>query len=368
MKKLTTHMASLYALLVLCCACSADGDDLGGGTYGNNGKTSLVNLNISVALSDVSDALTRSGVDGYEPASNDNEKMHTLRIVIVRPDGTVEANRMIDLTEAVERYGKEEFLVVAKETKRVYLFVNENTMVTNSTTNTIRKLVDCDLSENSIKIGYLFPMNKIRDLKIRLEENNEQIEGPLPMSEMHEVKVEDKDMEANLFVTRAAVKFTFNITNESSREATLKGLKINNMANEEWYMPRAQYNDPDATSGGREVTEYEVPNPNTGYYIYNVLNPDEMMKVSPRTTQKLPPIYLLEGKYTDPEDSRNYSVEMTVNGIESKCYLENLPTLPRNTHVVVNIVIKDYDILLTIDLLPYISQTLEPIFGLNPKY
>ena len=367
-------MASLCALLVLCCSCSADGDDLGGGTYEkNDGKTSLVNLNISVALSDVSDALTRSGVDGYESASHDNEKMHTLRIVIVRPDGTVEANRMIDLTEAsksgLEHYGKEEFLVVAKETKRVYLFVNENTMVTNSTTNTKRKLVDCDLSENSIKVGYLFPMNKIRDLKIRLEENNEQIEGPLPMSEMHEVKVEDKDMEEKLFVTRAAVKFTFKIFNESSREATLKGLKINNMANEEWYMPRAQYNDPDATTGGREVTEYEVPNPNTGYYIYNVLNPDEdEMKVSPRTTQNLSPIYLLEGKYTDPEDSRNYSVEMTVNGIESKCYLENLPTLPRNTHVVVNIFIQDYEIKLTIDLLPYISQTLEPVFGLNPKY
>lgn len=365
-------MASLCALLVLCCACSADGDGLGGGTCENNGKAPLVNLNISVALPDVPGALTRQGGAEtraqYEPAQGDNERMHTLRIVIVRPDGTVEANRMIDLTEASrpaqERYGKEEFLVVAKETKRVYLFVNENTGVTSTATNSTRKLVDCDLSESSIKAGHLFPVNKIRGLKIRLEEDNEQIEGPLPMSEMHEVRVEDKDMEETLPVTRAAVKFTFNIINKSGREATLKGLRINKMANEEWYMPRAQYNDPEnETLIGREVKDYDVPA--SGYYTYQVLDPKEEHKLTENAEKKLSPIYLLEGKYTDPEDSRNYSVEMTVNGIESKRYLDNLPTLPRNTHVVINVVMTRNDIEVEVQMVPYSEVNLEPTFGLN---
>lgn len=88
------------------------------------GEDTLVNLEIDVALSDVPVRMRNS-----EPASNENEKMKTLRIVVVRPDNTVEANRLLELSSAVETYGNVLFKVVGKETKRIYLFVNEETMI-----------------------------------------------------------------------------------------------------------------------------------------------------------------------------------------------------------------------------------------------
>ena len=47
--------------------------------------------------------------------------------------------------------------------------------------------------------------------------------------------------------------------------------------------------------------------------------------------------------------------------------LDNLPSLPRNTHVVVKMKLSDADLSLNVDLVPYKSVTLDPDFGLDIK-
>lgn len=84
----------------------------------------MVNLQINVAASDIASPQTRAG---YEEAQSDDERMRTLRIVVVRADGTIEHNRFLRLTSAVERYGDETFRVYGREKKRIYLFANELT-------------------------------------------------------------------------------------------------------------------------------------------------------------------------------------------------------------------------------------------------
>ena len=47
-----------------------------------------------------------------------------------------------------------------------------------------------------------------------------------------------------------------------------------------------------------------------------------------------------------------------------RSYLPNLPHLPRNTHVVVNVTINEQDIDCVVDVRPYTEIELEPDFGL----
>lgn len=357
MKRLASSI--ILCSLLLFCTCESAVEDY---DKGNDG-TLLVNLDISVALSDVSTALTRATKD--TDAANENEKMHTLRVVIVRPDWTVEANRLIDLKAAatLQHQVAEPFPVVGNERKLIYLFVNEGTTVINKVNNISRKLLDFDL--NKIEVGYYFPLNAIEGLKIKLEDNTEQIEGPLPMSERHEYFVnEEPQQSCSLFVTRAAVKFTFHIFNKIGNSIILNGLTIDKMAQEEWCIPRAKYGNPNET-GQREIIEYEVP-AGVGYYTYGEETFDKAITVNAGGERVLAPIYLLEGKYTDPDsEGRNYSMKISINSIQKKLYFPELNTLPRNTHVVVNITFnKDATVSYEVDVIPYSEVPLKPDFGL----
>lgn len=344
----------ILSSLLLLCACGSAIEDNGR----DDGGTLLVNLDISVSMSDIAGAPTRAG--DYEEAADDNEKMNSLRVVIVRPDWTVEANRLINLASAGTDYRiAEPFRVTGNEKKWIYLFVNESTMVYSGPDNTGRRLVEYDLG--TIQVGSYFPASAIEGLQIRLEENTEQIKGPLPMSERHEYFVSRApEQSCSLFVTRAAVKFSFHIINKNSSDIILNKLTMNRMANIEWFMPRAEYSLDE--SGRRRIKDYEVP-ANTGYYTYeNVPG----VTVPGKGEKVLDPVYLLEGKYTDENSGgRNYSIAITLDNVEHEHYFPNLQTLPRNTHVVVNITYDEKaETSCTVDVIPYSEVILEPGFGL----
>lgn len=358
MKRLASSIA--LCSLLLFCACGSAVDDFDR----NDDRTLLVNLDISVALSDVAETPTRAAEGAA--AANDNEKMHTLRVIIVRPNWTVEANRLIDLSSDATTHHRETdpFPVVGNERKLVYLFVNEGTQAIDKITNLPRNLLEFDL--NRIEIGGLFPATAVEGLKIRLEDDTEQIEGPLPMSERHEYFVtEDEEQSHTFFVTRAAVKFSFRIINDSSKSITIDRLTIDKMAREEWYMPRAKYGEPDAETGQREIIEYEVP-AGMGYYTYGEKQTFAgAVRINAGGETVLDPIYLLEGKYTDEKDARNYSMKISVNNYERKHYFPQLETLPRNTHVLVTITCDaDAAVGCTVDVIPYSEVPLDPSFGL----
>ena len=120
----------LFAYILLTCilgsACQPGVSDE---------PTETVNLNIRVALSEMSSqAMSRAWGDDLTDADLQEwqnptaaEKMHTLRIVILHPDNTVEYNRFLDFgSNAYLEYGFEQFKVTMNERKKLYLFVNEN--------------------------------------------------------------------------------------------------------------------------------------------------------------------------------------------------------------------------------------------------
>ncbi len=74
------------------------------------------------------------------------------------------------------------------------------------------------------------------------------------------------------------------------------------------------------------------------------------------------------GKHSDDNNKENpYLLTLGVNGTELKSYLPNLPQLPRNTHVVVNITINEHAMDCIVDVRPYTEITLEPEFRVIKK-
>lgn len=359
-------MKGFLHIVALCCSVAllagCDGKPL---SVRDDGKQRKVYLDIAIALTDVSRTGTR--VDDAAPL-NDNERMQTLRIVVVRPDGTVEKNRFIALYKAVERYGSETFEVVGNETKRIYLFVNERAEIVSEHAGTVlrRRALNYDLS--SLVEGGRFPAAEFDELTIGLQPA-ERFAGALPMCESHEIEVGDTDYECSLFVTRAAVKFTFRITNRGQRATNLTGLTIEKSAFEEYYLPHNAYYEDRVSAGGtfyKEIVSYDVPSTEVAdYYTYGT---DSGLAVSLPVgrTVELDPIYLLEGKYLDPQgDARNYAMNIWVDGAQLNSYFPALAQLPRNTHVVVNVTVNDARISWEVDLLPYTEKCLDPDFGLG---
>ncbi len=316
----------------------------------------------------------------YSQAVKPGEMMQTLRIVIVRPDGIVEHNRYFDFhqTPTIE-FGAAEFEVSPDTEKTVYLFANENALKTNGS-----KIINFDFDQ--ITVGSQFPADDVANLQISLTENTERLSGELlPMCEKHQltdIVYTQNNLEleytADLFVVRAATKFTFNLRNETSKEVTISNLNIDKLARIEYYMPNGTtYSAPDPDTGGREITGYNVPTvANNDYYTFlsNLANDangngkvidagDESDDFKPLGED----IYLLEGKYTDAaSNGKNYKLSLTVNGNTYSEYFPELEQLPRNTHVVVNISIKgkDAEVSCTVQVMPYGAYELEPEFGI----
>ena len=92
-----------------------------------------VTLRLKVAMGLDGDAGSRADLsdqDGYEDPAGDFEKVGTLRVIILRPDGkTVEANRMVRMDAQLMPIDDNlDFHVEANELKYVYLIANESAL------------------------------------------------------------------------------------------------------------------------------------------------------------------------------------------------------------------------------------------------
>ena len=315
-------------------------------------------------------ALTDAEEEYYKDALASCEEMHRLRFVVVRPDGTVEHNRLLNLYNPAERYGYESFEVVGGEKKTVYLFVNESTndgsygpfevKADNATT------TKYDL--NQIEVGKSFPTDDIKALVIKLADGESEwpSSNPLPMNGIGEVDVPKTGfVQKTMYVTRAAVKFTYRLTNKTSQDYTLQGLTIDKVTDKEYYMP----NNP--TPALKDVTK---DNPITDLMIhpeavYKTYSKEYSFSIPSGCTKKvLPSIYQLEGKYNAAvtNETQRYKTSITLDGGVGtlEAFLKGLPNLVRNTHAVVDITINESNITWEVDVIPYSSVELRPSFGL----
>ena len=116
----------LGVCFLLMCGCDSRSDE---GLSLSNGPDAVY-LDINVALRDASasgrSVSGRAEEEMYGEVT-EAEKMHTLRVILVRPDGRVEHNVYLDLKNASvsDRYGKIRLKVQGNEEKTIYLLGNE---------------------------------------------------------------------------------------------------------------------------------------------------------------------------------------------------------------------------------------------------
>ena len=361
MKAKFRHIAALAALLFLLSGCNSIWSGL-------DGTMSELTLSITVSDTPASPVSRGAGTraislnpDDFTAPVHDGEKMRSLRIIIVRPDRTVEHNRYLDFTGSAKgayiTVDNVRFEVYGPEKKQIYLFANEFVKSSDKS----RKIVDYDL--DSITPGSIFPEEDLSELKITLTSDEEQLPSEaLPMSECHSISMPAMDYSAELYVTRAATKFTFLLDNTSSKEHSLSEISISKGSNIEYYLPRISYSG-NPSDGSFSVDDYTVPNTgdNNNYYIFRYDCPGTV--VASGATTRLEAIYLLEGKYTDAKDTRNYSMTATIDGVLYEDYFPDLSQLPRNTHVVVCLSIRDYEVVWDVKVYPYGEVWLNPGFG-----
>lgn len=326
----------------------------------------MVNVSISVSLADA----VSSRADEYTEAANDDEKMHTLRIVIVRnaQDGEVEHNRFIDLTQPLTFYGTETFEVRANEQKYIYFFVNEN--------HTAFENEHGFSFATDIVNGQPFPYKKLLEAKISLDVNNSNVLDmlkPLPMNSLYSLKVERVDMDKTFWVIRAATKFTYILNNENDQTYELSRLEISNQAAKEHYMHQINNAIPvwSTENNGilQDITSFNTPNEGTTTNHYSFVKDFSNPIIVPAKGQiQLAPIYLAETKcFSNYKSENNYYMTSLFFGKLTSFTgkLENLDyQLPRNTHVVVKVNINQGDVTWEVDVFPYTGVVLEPEFGL----
>lgn len=379
-------------------------------------KPEPVVLKVKVSLSDLLPKTRAEGDNSpYAVAANDNEKVQTLRVIVVNSRNEVEGNVHINLMKDGGTPVEEQTVmmrnIASNDTKMIYLIANEEATRKSPVSVGDVPLVDYDF--NKIKAGGKFPIDELFELKMQLNENSDHLsnglKGGLPMSECHRVRIpvvppdapgrdelvgdgffllDENDQIINpapgadeeifgyrqtLWITRTAVKFTCEVTNnQTAGRVKLKGLRMQKMAGEAYFLPRVLERD------GHEIKEFAVPvetmeNNKHFEFKYDLSATDELQKGKPFV---LPPIYLLEGKYTDKNGVKegdnicNYQAALILErdgkqDTTSYMYLPNLPVLPRNTHVVLRATINDpADIRWKVDVVPYGEVILEPGFGI----
>lgn len=370
--------------------------------YPDSGNAELrLLLKVSVAEpGDVSSESESTRADDvyFEQPELDCEKLHSLRVIIVESKtGVIVHNYFENFNKSVTKTTLLPLEVEFATDYEVYLIGNESG---------ITGLDYSDIFNVQLAQGKVYPENLLENLKLSASvtgapiiTNSTGSVSLIPMSEKfslrtidHPVGVEEikVNMEKEMFLTRAASKFTFNFFKSADyngdNSLRIKGIKISGLGTEEYLIPSETVYSPDKYEvsenpyKGRLITSFGVPEDNAvGDYIFSipsdyqsrfivenlpVQNPDNPKQVS--VAQYSPTLYFPETLGNSGEDKFQCSITFDGKEYMPAITLPNLPSLPRNTHVIVNIVIGNEGALFfRIIVEPWTSRYYEVDFSTN---
>lgn len=339
--------------------------------------------------------LTRAGTATLP----DNEKMHSVRVIVLHSDGTVEHNKFYSLDGA-----KEQRFILLKvtpdEKKKIYLFANEESMSEVEGAAGINSTLSAFFDsygegtpgfEETVNSLYFAP--------------DYSAGKPILMSSMYEIDFPEKGVvEETFYVVRVATKFMVNFMNWRGEEVIVENFTIANHADKNFLMAHvndskqneqlfngktwidwlkevsdASSEDDDyaTTEAAGWLKDYELPEQadkektythetvTVGLPTVDIDNPNNS---KPGVAKNIPVFYLPESKSpkagaTDGE--QEYTLTIKINGRDEPfvCKLPNLKALFRNTHVVVDITMYNSNEII-VDVIPYSEVKLEPEFGL----
>lgn len=338
--------------------------------------------------------LTRAGTATLP----DNEKMHSVRVIVLHENGTVEHNKFYSLDGAqVQRAIL--LKVTPNEKKKIYLFANEESVTA------VEGVAGVNSTLSAFFHTYVEGMSGFEDAVNGLYFAPDYSAGkPIPMSSMYEIDIPEKGVvEETFYLVRAATKFTMNFMNWRGEEVTVENFSIESHADRNFLMAHvssypdtqnpetnqkyptwidwlkavsdASNEDSDAaTNRFGWLTDYELPEQSTatiythgkvtvGKPTVDIDNPDNS---KPGVASVVPVFYLPESKNLKAgATEQEYTLSINIVGRAEPfvCKLDKLKALFRNTHLVVNITMYNSNEIV-VDVIPYSEVILEPEFGL----
>lgn len=338
--------------------------------------------------------LTRAGTATLP----DNEKMHSVRVIVLHENGTVEHNKFYSLDGAqVQRAIL--LKVTPDEKKKIYLFANEESV------SAVEGVADVNSTLSAFFHTYVEGMSGFEDAVNGLYFAPDYSAGkPIPMSSMYEIDFPEKgNFDGVFYVVRVATKFTVNFKNWRGEEVTVENFTIASHADRNFLMAHvssypkilnletnqpyptwidwlkavsdASNEDSDAaTNRFGWLTDYRLPEQTTAkVYTHEGLKigkptvdidyPDNS---KPGVASDVPVFYLPESKNLKAgATEQEYILTIKIAGRAEPfvCKLDKLKALFRNTHLVVNITMYNSNEIV-VNVIPYSEVNLEPEFGL----
>lgn len=290
----------------------------------------------------------------------DFEKLNRVRLIVTNEAGVVEANYVTFSHEITVK------LTTGK--KKLYIIGNEGSW---DDFGSFASGIDWLSAAKGDNIGDVY------SAMLNLSAGHSVMEGTrLPITGTADVELtkpqapEDINQSTEVWLHRAAVKFTFRMRNNTSRKYTVTDLSLGGMSTAMYLMPKG------ITMGGKDgktITAFDAVPDAATYDIVRTLAVELPAKAAEAADGEWihlfdKPVYALEGKLLENNAPKNYPLSITLDGlISSEMKLKEVP-LPRGTHVYVNITlnkIEDLDFDWQTDLVPYAGVTLEPDFGLD---
>jgi len=339
---------------------------------------------------------SRSGETANLP---DNEQMHSVRVVVLHADGSVEHNRHYSL-EGAQAQKYIILKVSPNEKKQIFLFANEESVsVVEGVTGGEQTLTDFFSSYTKNSKDFETAVN---GLYFTPDYSDNK---PIPMSSMYEIDFTEGKVEKTFYVVRVATKFTVNFKNWRGGEVTVENFTLASHADKNFLMAhvedseqnRALFNGKswiewlkkvsDASSEDDDygktdtagwLKDYDLPTQADKTKTYT--HPEKVIVGKPTVDIDYPdnnkpgvaesaPIFYLPESKTPKVDAtkgeQEYTLTVKMEG-RNEPFVETLPNLKalfRNTHVIVNITLLN-DMEIVVDVIPYSEVKLDPVFGL----
>ncbi|MDE7470418.1 MAG: hypothetical protein K2M57_03120 [Paramuribaculum sp.] len=371
------------ALAVFLTGCSASSDEPQPSEWDSH---TYLQLSVSTAESSSPRSRAEGDETTFEPGVG-NELIKTMRFIVLDNDGKVEHNIMVYNTTNSSSAQTGVYIVKPNELKQIYLVGNEESLP-ESVRSMLRSLSYKDVLPVSL-VQYVLERDK--------EAVSYTADQPIPMTEFFNFRVDKAKYDthnkpvpysADLFVTRIATKFTVNLTLDKIYsdakfiDVVPDTLTISPIATRQFLFPHDMVYKPakpDLIEDGvtmnaqdlqRDIESYAVPQEAPGsapapYKLTAWTSLDDTDDGCRQYTTGS--FYLMESAVpTDAEGLETpYTISLNIDGATLTAPLPNLPRLPRNTHVVVNLTVTGITLNAEVDLMPYIGIELTPEFGFN---
>lgn len=336
--------ATVTGLLCLMAACQSEQSDPTPQRQADVFLTVRVKVAEPTVPARNSRATTLTDITYFEQPVYPCEELSTLRVIIAdNKTNKIEGNRQVTVDKSGNVISDNLTFMIKPGKKTIYVVGNEASLPEDIKTNLSTQFAGLN---NTVNVSAIINRTASSPLYDAGPEGNSLL---IPMSEIFEVEATpatseaDRYQSADIFITRAVTKFTFRFHKKegfTGEGDAVTAVTINGLAGQQYLFPTntvynpAKYTPSSNPWEGRFIESFSVPD-NAGRAAYTFNLPETVIP-SELTSEGYtypPALYFTE---TAGNSDFTCSITYADGTVSDPVTLPNLPSLPRNTHVIVD--------------------------------